>query len=189
MIRLWVLGSIRLCDDGGAPLERVLAGDHRTALLGYLALAWPGSRRRESIMALLWPDQEVAQARHSLRQLLHVLRVELGEGVITATGDEFVGVDGGALWCDAVAFRRAVHAAEYERALELYDGPFCAGLSLPGAAEFDRWLERTRRELHEAAADSARLLALRCDAKGRPADALHWGRRALLLAPPLTAKP
>ena len=183
MIRLGVLGTIRVWTDDGAELNHVMAGDHRTALLVHLVLGWPGLRRRESIIALLWPDQRIEHARHSLRQLLHVLREELGPAVIVTTGGEYVGVDASRLWCDALAFRQAASGGSYERALELYVGPFCEGLSLRGAPEYDRWLERTRREFHELAAESARLLAYRCEASGNAADAVRWGKRALRLNP------
>lgn len=182
-IQLQLLGRIRINTEQGALLHRVMAGDHRTALLAYLALALPASRRRESVIALFWSDQQSNQARHSLRQLLHVLRGELGDGVIIKTGDEFVGVDGSRLWCDAVAFGRALADGQLERALDLYSGPFCDGLTLPSAPEFDGWLERMRVELHEQAADAARVLAYQNESWGRLEEAVHWGRRALRLVP------
>jgi DNA-binding SARP family transcriptional activator len=183
MIRLSVLGPIRVWTDEGAQLNRVVAGDHRTVLLAYLALSQPALRRRESIMALLWPDHASGPARHSLRQLLHVLREELSADVLVTVGDEYVGVNAARLWCDAVAFRQAVGECAYERALELYGGPFCDGVSVLGSPECDRWLEQTRLELHELVADAARRLAHRCEAEGNAADAVRWGRRALRLAP------
>lgn len=183
MIRLNVLGGIRVSSDGVAGAPHVLMGDRRLGLLVYLALAGPAYRRRESLVALFWPDQKSDQARHSLRQLLHMLRESVGEAVVVTSGDEYVGVEATRLWCDALEFRQAVNAGVCERALELYEGPFCDGFSLSGAPEFDRWLEKTRAEFHERAAECARVLARRYAASGDPEAAIRLGRRALRLVP------
>ena len=89
MVRLRVLGSVDLRDDGGRDLNAVLAQPKRLALLTYLALARPpGFHRREILLSLLWPQSDHATARNSLRQALHFLRHSLGEAVIVSPNDD-----------------------------------------------------------------------------------------------------
>jgi len=56
MIRLRVLGTVDLRDDGGRDLNAILAQPKRLALLTYLALARPsGFHRREVLLSISWP--------------------------------------------------------------------------------------------------------------------------------------
>jgi hypothetical protein len=94
MVRLRVLGSVDLIDDGGRDLVAVLAQPKRLALLTYLVLARPpGFHRREVLLSLLWPQSDQGTARNSLRQALHFLRHALGDAVIVSRGEKDVGVD------------------------------------------------------------------------------------------------
>src|SRR4051812_45126449 len=142
MIELRLLGSLELSDAGGKPLAAVLAQPKRVALLAYLALAPAQSfRRRDSIAALLWPDQDQEHARGSLRQAVRFLRRELGDDAILNRGEEEIAVNGAAVRCDVGALETAIAANESERAVELYRGGLLEGFSISGAAaEFDEWL-------------------------------------------------
>lgn len=72
---LRLLGPIELERDDGTVVSSVLAQPKRLALLAYLAAARPGTLlRRDTLLALFWPDADDDRARNSLRQSVHFLR-------------------------------------------------------------------------------------------------------------------
>ncbi len=184
MLRLRLFGTLELVGADGRERSALLAQPKRVALLAYLAAATPrGFYRRDTLIALLWPERDQAHARLALRQALHGLRAALGDGVVVSRGDEEVGLDAQALWCDAVAFDQAVANGRLEEALDLYRGELLEGFFISGATEFERWLERERARRREAAVASARTLVERAEATGELAVAIDLGRRSVRLAP------
>ncbi len=183
MLQLRLLGTLELIDDGGHECSEVLAQPKRFALLAYLAAATPrGSHRRDTLLPLLWPESDQAHARLALRQALHALRDALGERVILGRGDE-IGLDAQSIACDVAAFDAAAAAGRLEEAIELYRGDLLPGFFVANAPEFERWLERERTRLREAAVASARTLVERAEANGDVATAIARARRAVRLAP------
>lgn len=183
MFRFYVLGRVTLLAPDGSEVPGAVAGDLRILLLAYLALGMPGFCRRDTIMGTLWPEADASEARHRLRQLLYLLRHELGDDVLLTDGRGQVGLDPATFWCDAVAFRRAVAEGMLEGAQELYGGSLCEGVVVASGVKLERWLDRERERLEEQAVDSAWLLAMRSEEEGRLSAALAWGERALDLAP------
>jgi serine/threonine-protein kinase len=157
MIQFRVLGTLDLRDADGRELRTVLAQPKRLALLAYLAANRPlGFHRRDTLLALFWPDLDSSRARDALNQSLRYLRDEIGPDVIVSRGVAEVGVDVDALWCDAVAFRERLSAGQVAEALEVYRGPFLAGFFVSDAApELDQWLEAERSDLQRTAAEAA----------------------------------
>lgn len=156
MIDLRFLGTLEIRPpDGGAPVV-ALTQPKRLALLLYLALAEPpGPKSRESLMALLWPEADDESARHSLRNALYGLRQTLGEAAFASRGEGYVGLELGAVRCDALDVRRLLAEHRWEEAVAAWGGDLVPGFHVSGAVEFDRWVEdqRTslRREVTEAA--------------------------------------
>jgi DNA-binding SARP family transcriptional activator/TolB-like protein/tetratricopeptide (TPR) repeat protein len=184
MIALHLLGAVRLTDAGGRPLSALPAQPRRFALLAYLAAATPhGTRRRDHLLPLFWPELDQVRARAALRQALHVLRGELGRDVLVTRGDEEIGLDFAQLRCDVLDFERAIAAGEPEAALDHYRGPLLDGFFIAAAPEFERWLESERAHLQEAAAGAAGALIARSETAGDFAAAAGWARRAIRLAP------
>src|SRR4051812_11962654 len=72
-----LLGPIQVTRDG-APVAG-FAYDKVRALLAYLVVEADRPWRRETLAALLWPDQDERAARHSLSQALFSLRRSLGD--------------------------------------------------------------------------------------------------------------
>ncbi len=178
MIKLGMLGTLSLTDADGHEVRAVLRQPRRLALLAYLAAATPrGFHRRDSLLALFWPELDQEHARAALRQALHVVRDALGADVIVTRGDEEVGLDFERIWCDVVAFDCAVAAGLLHEALEHYRGDLLDGFFIAGAGEFERWLESERGQLREAAAHSARALVEQSEAAGDLAAAAKWARR------------
>src|SRR5437879_7630637 len=153
MIELRMLGRLSLTSADGRDVRSLLGQPRRLALLAYLAAAIPqGFHRRDSLLALFWPELDQEHARAALRQALHVVRDALGADVIVTRGDEDVGLDAARIWCDVVAFDQAVAAGEFGEALDRYGGPLLDGFFISGSAEFERWLELERARLVQAAA-------------------------------------
>jgi DNA-binding SARP family transcriptional activator len=184
MIELRLLGSVGLYMSDGAEVRAVLTQPKRFALLAYLATATPGHfHRRDALLALFWPDFTERQARLSLRQALHHLRHALGASVIANRGDSELGLSPDALWCDTVAFRRALHGGELATALDLYRGDLLEAFSVHGISlELERWLEEERLTLRVLASGAASSLAERAASDGELALAIQWAQRALALS-------
>ena len=76
---LRTFGTASLVRADGAPVELPRG---RLALLSLLAVAGDRGVSRERICDLLWPDVPTPRARHSLEQMLSVLRSRLGAGTV-----------------------------------------------------------------------------------------------------------
>ena len=118
MIQLQTLGRVRLQGDSSAEDSGpASAQPKRVALLAYLALmSGRGPVRRDTLLALFWPELGDEEARRALRQALHYLRRVVGENVLIGAGEE-LSVGGDRFRCDAVEFERLVGAGEPARAL------------------------------------------------------------------------
>jgi TolB-like protein/DNA-binding SARP family transcriptional activator/Flp pilus assembly protein TadD len=184
MIHLRTLGALELRKPNGAELRSVLAQPKRVALLAYLAVASPqGFHRRDTLLALLWPDLDDEHARSALSQAIYYLRRSLGREVVLSRGNEEVALDPDRLWCDAAAFRQALATGAVPEALEIYRGDLLPGFFLSDALAWERWLEEERARLRSRAAEAAWALAESSGAEGSTVNAAQWGRRALALAP------
>ena len=108
MIELRMLGSLEVKLDSGQS-EVATSQPKRTALLAYLAVARPvGFHRRDTLLALLWPELDASRARHALSQALYGLRSALGEDAIVSRGDAEIGLDRSKVWCDVTALDAAL---------------------------------------------------------------------------------
>src|SRR5439155_1717918 len=183
MIELRMLGRVSLINPNAHDVQSLLGQPRRLALLAYLATPAPGTHRRDSLLALFWPELDQAHARNALRQALHVLRRVLGPSAVTSHGDEEVGLDFEQVWCDVAAFERAIADGQLRDAIELYRGGLLEGFFISNAPEFERWLETERDRLRSTAAGAARELAERATAYGDTAGAAEWARRGLRLRP------
>jgi DNA-binding SARP family transcriptional activator/tetratricopeptide (TPR) repeat protein len=184
MIRLRVLGGNDLRDKAGRELRGIHTQPKRLALLCYLACQAPGAfARRDTLLALFWPELDSEKARNALRQALFHLRKALGDGVLVNRGDEEVGLDAAHFWCDAVAFEAAAAAGRWEDALALYQGDLLPGFFASGAAGFEEWMEERRPALRARAVEGAWHLAGRERDRGALNAAIGWARRATSLSP------
>src|SRR5947209_7752989 len=184
MVEFRLLGTLSLTTADGREAGSLLSQPRRLALLAYLAAATPrGPHRRDTVLALFWPELDQDHARAALRQSLHVLRSALGAEAMVSRGDEEIGLDFDRIWCDVAAFDRAIDGGELEQALDLYRGSLLEGFFISEAPEFERWLESQRARLASAAARTAQALAERCERRGDLTTATHWARRAIGLAP------
>jgi eukaryotic-like serine/threonine-protein kinase len=183
MIELRTLGALELrgCDPQG--VNALVSQPKRLGLLAYLAIATPrGFQRRDSLLALFWPESDQTHARAALRNALSFLRHQLGETVIVTRGDE-VGLDPATFWCDVTAFVACADAQAAEEALALYRGDLLEGFHVIDAPDFERWLEAERNRLRGRAAEAAWALAAIEERAGHWASAAAYARRAVTLSP------
>jgi DNA-binding SARP family transcriptional activator len=183
-IRLSMLGAVDLRGPDGGELRTVLAQPKRLALLAHLAAATPHAfHSRDTLLDLLWSDLDQEHARAALRQALYGLRRALGDGVLVTCGDGVIGLDHRHIWCDVTAFDRAIDEGHRAEALNLYGGELLAGVHVPGAPEFGRWLDGQRARLAARAATAAWALAQCEERRGDLSGALEWARRLLVINP------
>ncbi len=185
MIELRTLGGLGLKGADGRELPAILAQPKRLVLLAYLAAHHDhGSCRRDSVVALFWPELDDAHARGALRQSLRFLRRQLGDGILNGQSDEVVGFEPGTLWCDVAAFEQACDAGQPAEALRLYRGAFFDGFFVSGCApELEHWIESERLRLRRRAAQAAAELAARDEAAGDLAGAVAAARQGVALDP------
>jgi DNA-binding SARP family transcriptional activator/Flp pilus assembly protein TadD len=184
MIELRLLGRLSLTGADGREVRALLGQPRRLALLAYLAAASPqGFHRRDSLVALFWPELDQDHARAALRQALHVVRDALGADAVASRGDDEIGLDVAHVSCDVPGFELALRGGQLEQALDLYRGALLEGFFISDAPEFERWVETARGRLQQAAAGAAQALAERYTARDDLITAVHWTRRAMELAP------
>jgi DNA-binding SARP family transcriptional activator len=183
MLEFRTLGKIELRGDDGTLIPEPLRHTKRIALLAYLATPDPSrSHRRETLIALLWPELDEHHGRGMLRHELYELRRALGPEILFSEGREAVGVDGDRLWCDARAFGEHLAEAQLMEALDLVRGEFLPGLQVNGG-EFDRWLDGERARISRRAGGAADRLSLLAATSGDLQGARRWARLWTELAP------
>ena len=180
MIRLRTLGALDLRSSQGQELRPVLAQPRRAALLVYLALAAPrGPHRRDTLLALFWPEHDADHARNALSQAIHFLRRSLGGEALVASNGEGIGLEWKDFWCDAIAFEEALETDRLSEALDLYRGDLLEGFHVADAPDFEQWLDAERARLAERYAKAVEAVA---DERERARDhegaVRLWRRRA-----------
>ena len=184
VIELRLLGTLDLKATGGHAVHSILAQPKRLALLAYLALHTDHGARRDSIVALFWPDLDTAHARGALRQSLRFLRRELGDGILNGQSDEAIAFEPGTVWCDVVAFEQACKAGHVTQALQLYRGGFLEGCFVSGGStELEAWIGSERTRLGQLAVRAAAEVAEDAEQEGDLPAAVQAARQAIALDP------
>lgn len=185
MLRFHTLGSFELLEGRPPAVRLIPTQPKRLALLAYLALAQPrGFHRRDTIVALFWPELSGEEARRALRQALHHLRRAVGEGAIETRPDDQVRFREGGLWCDALAFESAAEEGRQDEALALYRNAFLDGVHLADVSvELEEWIAQTRARLHHTAREAAAALSSRAEQAGDLRGAVDAARVACDLQP------
>jgi len=184
MWELRILGAGDLRQVGQGDFATVHLQPKRFALLSYLALATSrGGCGRDSLLPLFWPEVGERQARNALNQAVHGLRHSLGSAIVRSLGTDRLTLSRELFWCDAVAFEEVRTSGNHDRALELYQGDLLPGLHVPGAPEFDFWLEGVRHRLRRLAAESARQLTQEAVTAESLFTASRWLARLIEIEP------
>jgi DNA-binding SARP family transcriptional activator len=184
MLRLRMLGPLDLRTDDAAPLDDVLRQPKRAALLVRLAAAPSGGfLRRDTLLAMFWPELDTGRARDALNTAIRFLRKALGTECVVSRGDEDLGMAPGCCWTDTTAFEEALAARRYAEAIDLYRGDFLQGLHVGEAPGFEDWSTIERDRLRDLAVAALRELTDAAVAASDGPLALLWARRALALLP------
>ncbi|MBK8250091.1 MAG: hypothetical protein IPK85_22265 [Gemmatimonadetes bacterium] len=169
LVRIAVLGGFRVETGGQAREERLPR--KLAALVGILAVAGSRGVARERLVALLWGDADEEKARHALAQSVYSLRRSLGiEDLVQ--GNDRLTLNEQVAASDIGELRAAIAAGHADTVLHLGRGQLLDGMTVPGAAGFERWLEEERRDLQrvlvlsldrmaESATDASRAVELR----------------------------
>jgi DNA-binding SARP family transcriptional activator/Tfp pilus assembly protein PilF len=159
-VEIRALGARLVIGPGRGPLD--VTQPKRLALLFFLALAVPrGIQRRDTLLAMFWPEADRASAGQSLRQALHYLRALLPPDLLVTRGSSEIGLDHARVRCDAALFDALLDDGREEEALPLYRGELLPGFHLPTAPDFERWLEMERTGLRRRAVRAALVVAHR----------------------------
>ena len=183
MIRLTTLGRAALTGPEASHVHAVLAQPKRVALLAYLALSPSQCASREKLATLFWEESDEKKARGALRKALHFLRDRLGADIFLAGQGSDIKLNTAVFWCDAIAFRQEMDAANYETALGIYQGELLPECWLDDAPEFERWIERQREDFRESASAAALKLSEAEFRNDNIAGAMFWAGRAEVLSP------
>jgi hypothetical protein len=157
--RVELMGRLRLCRGDGISLP--VQGQKATVLLAYLAYHGRQPHSREGLIELLWPEADLEEGRHNLRNQLHLLRELLGghEGQAQAlliAERSTVHLAPGAFSTDVAEFQAALKAAAQaaelsqrvrglEAAVALYRGSCCPATTRGGWSRSGRrWPSSTR---------------------------------------------
>lgn len=184
-VQLTFLGAPHLTRSG---LPVILTSMKAIGLLAYLS-THDRPQRREYLLALLWPESPITQARKNLRNLLWSIRDLLGPDVVT--GHESLAL-GKHVTVDVGSFTQARREAQqreangespfdcYQSMITLYQGSFLDGVSVNDAAEFETWVAMSREHFNEAHAHALRALATNYRVEGRWVDVITLARAAVM---------
>jgi DNA-binding SARP family transcriptional activator len=162
------------------PVTGRAAQRHRLALLGILAASLSPGVSRDKLVDYLWPERSATRARHALADSIYRLNEALDGSAVLAIGDQ-LRLNGTIVRSDVGAFRHAITSGAWDDAVRAYSGPFMDGFFLPGALEFERWMELVRERLESDYAQALELLAAQRSASGDSAGAVAaWRQRTLL---------
>ena len=178
-MRLHTFGGLWLAQQDGSPAP--VSQKLRLALLAIVAAAGPQGVSRDKVLAWLWAERDDERARHALAQLIYAMhRSASGTALVSAESDLRLAPD---VTSDVGDFLAATSQGRHDDAIALYTGPFLDGFHLPGAAEFEHWLDAERDRLRRLAAQSLEKAAREAQHAGHPSTAAdHW-RRLVALDP------
>jgi DNA-binding SARP family transcriptional activator len=182
MIRIRTLGGLSILSAEGSAVAGAAAQPRRMAVLALLARAGERGIAREKMLTLLWPDADDERGPRTMAQALYALRKDLGSDD-AITGQRELGLNASLVSSDVTEFAAAIARGDHERAATLYSGPFLDGFRLPGAEEFNRWVETERAALAQDHSRTLESLARAAFAAGRNTDAVTWWNRLAALDP------
>ncbi len=193
-LSIFLLGQFKVCLDG-VPITN-FESDKVRALLAYLVVEAERPIRREKLAGLLWPEFSESSARANLRSSLARLRKAIGDYeadppflLITRQTIQFN--QAGNYDLDLRTFTSQVadvgsrppDIAKLEAAIDLYQGNFLEGFSLPGSASFEDWILVSRESLQVQLLRTLHHLAACYQGEGAIENALDYAKQQLELDP------
>lgn len=181
MLRVEAFGGLAVFAQSGdsIPLQR-----RRMALLATLASASARGVTRDQLVGCFWPEATSEVARHSLEQLVYMIRRQFGEGVLR--GGDPLSLNPELVSSDIAEFRAAIQRGDDEEAVRLHRAPFLDGVYLRDAPEFERWTTRERSRAVTELGGCLERLAMAATARGELRASVEWRLRRAA-ADPLSA--
>lgn len=139
--KIFALGGFRIVVAGR---ELRLRTRKEAMLLLKLALESPKRVRRDTCVAMLWPDSVEGRARHSLSEALR--GIEQATGVHVNRTPETIALDDAQAWIDARELEEAIGRGDVDTASRLWVGGFLAGW-YPPTSEASHWVDATSASL------------------------------------------
>jgi len=165
----------------GEPRPLMEAGKPLAALV-YVALAPGGRAKRDHVAALLWPGDDLREARHSLRQALYrIRRATRGIPLVELRGVELEVQPSIAV--DALDGERDAAKRDLSHAYEALRGNFLEGFSIPESREFETWAEAQRVRFGEARDRAAEVLTAQLLEAGDASHALEVAEELVAARP------
>lgn len=180
------------------------ATDRARALLAYLAVEASQSHRRESLTALLWPDDQEKSARQNLSQTLTRVRKAIGDydtdpaylqitrlniqfnrsAPITVDLLDFQDLLATCVDHDHPDVAQCTDCMErLAAAVELYRGSFLDGTQLADSASFEEWVLLTRQQTQRQALEALSTLTNHYASKGNHRRAQQYAAQQLAIEP------
>jgi len=181
MIRCRLLGPVDVEVDG-APAPPELLWRKHLALLVYLARSPRGTRTRDHLTGLLWPDKEEAAARHSLNEALRILRRAGGDEAIDTSAGKIRLMEG-VVRLDTDDLEAHAKASDWASASALIAGEFLEGFSLAGSEGFEDWLGVERRSWRDRSVSALLAHAEGLLRQGNATASFRFAERAAQLDP------
>ena len=188
----------------GTSLAKLLARKER-ALLIYLACQPEQRFSRDHLATLLWGETVQSQARYNLRRALwHLRRVLAQAGLpsevcLAVEGPWICVLPTAPCWVDVLDFEQVLQACfqdlqshfspasdgvrRIRRALDLYQGNFLAGFSVPHAPNLEEWITFERERLFMLLLRALTSLIQGFIARGEQSEAVAACQRLLVLDP------
>jgi TolB-like protein/DNA-binding SARP family transcriptional activator len=186
LFRLETLGTLVLREpEGRASVAAEAQQSRRLALLAVLAASGGRGCSRDRLLLLFWPDSSQQRARHSLEQLLYLIRRSVDASV-------FVGVNPlrlspAIMTSDVAEFEQALSEGDLEATVALYHGPFLEGFYLSDSPEFEQWMEGERARLEVEYTKALERLAQSAESAEDYRAAVGWWRK-LVDADPVSGR-
>ena len=179
LIAARLLGAPEITVDGGPAPAELLWRKH----LALCLVLWGSNERhqsRDQLIGMLWADKDEHAARHSLNEALRVIRRVAGDDAIDSDGTHVQWVGPVDLDVDRFA---ALERDDALAAAALVAGPYCDGLTVPGAEGFEEWLAAERRSWQPRLVSILVRASRHCADRADPARALAFADRAARIDP------
>ncbi|MEE4193621.1 MAG: BTAD domain-containing putative transcriptional regulator, partial [Anaerolineae bacterium] len=193
-LTIHLLGQFQVLLNGKAITH--FATDKVRALLAYLAIENQYPHRREKLAALFWPEKSESTARTNLRRALADLRANIQDSdtappflLVTRKDiqlnlDHSIEID--CLLLDQLANHGCKNQQDLENCdqlLELFQGDFLEGFSLPDCGSFDEWLLTVREQYNRRMIHVLEQVIQYHQEQHKYNLALPYGRRLVTLSP------